>query len=127
LFEDDDDGEEVQEDRNSKAEYDEHNRRVDEDLERLRSLAVNAQAELDGKRLSATATAGDDPVLGVRSPFRPPAPGAKRYKNVWTSKAAYDEQNRRVDEDLERLRSLLEKAQAELDDRHEGAEGSPDG
>ena len=112
----------------SKAEYDEHNRRVDEDLERLRTLALNAQAELDRKgALSATASAGDDYLLGVRSPFRPPAPGAKRYKNVWTSRAAYDEQNRRVDEDLERLRNLLEKAQAELDGRHEAAEGSSDG
>ena len=113
---------------NSKAEYDEHNRRVDEDLERLRTLALNAQAELDRKRaLSAVPTAGADRALGIRSPFRLPAPGAKRYKNVWTSRAAYDEQNRRVDEDLRRLRSLLEKAQAELDGRHEAAEGSSDG
>jgi cytochrome c556 len=48
----------------------------------------------------------------------------KKYKRIWNSKAEYDEHNRRVEEDVKRLRALAEKAQAELDRKRATAETS---
>jgi hypothetical protein len=46
---------------------------------------------------------------------------AKKYKKIWNSREEYEAHEAHVDATLRRLRSLLEKAQAELDAK----QGSP--
>ena len=43
----------------------------------------------------------------------------KKYKKIWTSKEERDAWEAHVDETLRRLRTLLEKAQAELDEKQQ--------
>jgi hypothetical protein len=48
----------------------------------------------------------------------------KKYKKTWNSKAERDAWEAHVDETLRRLRTLLEKAQADLDRKRAASEGT---
>jgi hypothetical protein len=49
------------------------------------------------------------------------------WKKVWATKEERDEHNRRVDDDIARLRRLAEKAQADLDAKKQAEERAAQG